>query len=381
MVLRRSAREWLYDVAVTAAAALLSFLLVLGARSDPDPDPALSTDLAFGGAALTLLFLLRRRRPLLVWAVLMAGQLFSTSAMGPLGLTLFTIAVHRSWWVAVTVAGVEATFITLAFTASTWRSEREYWETLAVFLLGIAVLVAAGMLVRSRRQLIDSWKERALQAEMQHQMRVEEARHLERERIAREMHDVLAHRISLLAVHAGALEFGEGATERQREAAGVIRRCAYEAMEDLREVIGVLRDDGADAEQPQPTLTDVPALVEESRRAGTPITFDDRVTDPESVPTSVGRHAFRVVQEGLTNARKHAPGCRVRVRLAAAESGLAIEIVNPLPAGRAATALPGAGAGLIGLRERAELVGGRLEHGRTPEDAFVLRAWLPLPSR
>ncbi|GAA4152031.1 sensor histidine kinase [Actinomadura keratinilytica] len=380
MVLRRSTREWLYDVAVTAAAALLGFLLVLGARSDPDAYPV-STELAFGGAALALLLLLRRRWPLPLWALFMVGQLFSTAVLGPLGLMLFTVAVHRFWWVAVTVAGAEATFITLAFTASTWRSEREYWETLAVFLLGIAVLVAAGMLVRSRRQLIESWKERALQAEMQHQMRVEEARHLERERIAREMHDVLAHRISLLAVHAGALEFGEGATERQREAAGVIRRCAYEAMEDLREVIGVLRDDGADAEQPQPTLTDVPALVEESRRAGTPITFDDRVPDPGSVPTSVGRHAFRVVQEGLTNARKHAPGCRVRVRLAAAESGLAIEIVNPLPAGRAAGALPGAGAGLIGLRERAELVGGRLEHGRTPEDDFVLRAWLPLPSR
>ncbi|GAA4067433.1 histidine kinase [Actinomadura miaoliensis] len=381
MLLRRSSREWLHDVAVTAAAALLSFLLLLGARSDADPDPSLSTDFVVGGVALTVLFLLRRRWPLQVWAVLMAGQLFSTAAMGALGLALFTVAVHRSWWAALTVAGAESAFITVGFMNSTWRSEREYWETLAVFLLGIAVLVAIGMLTRSRRQLIESWRERARQAEEQQHMRVEEARHLERERIAREMHDVLAHRISLLAVHAGALEFGEGATERQREAAGVIRRCAYEAMEDLREVIGVLRDDGADAERPQPTLTDVPALVEESRRTGANITFDDRVPDPASVPKSVGRHAFRVVQEGLTNARKHAPGCRVRVRMDAAESGLTIEIVNPLPTGRAVTELPGAGAGLIGLRERAELVGGRLEHGRTPGDDFVLRAWLPLPSR
>lgn len=380
MLLRRSSREWVNDVAATAVAALLGALLVLGARTDYDPDPPLSTEIAVGTASLAVLVLLRRRRPVLVWALFMAAQMFSAAAVGPLGVALFTVAVHRPWWAACAAAAAEAALITLGFMDATWRSEREYWETLAVFLLGIAVLVAAGMLVRSRRQLVESWKERARQAEEQQQLRVEEARHLERERIAREMHDVLAHRISLLAMHAGALEFGEDATERQREAAGVIRRCAYQAMEDLREVIGVLRDDGADAERPQPTLTDVPALVEESRRTGTPVTLDDRVPDPASVPESVGRHAFRVVQEGLTNARKHAPGCRVQVRLEAADSGLTIEIVNPLPVGRAAE-LPGAGAGLIGLRERAELVGGRLEHGRTPENDFVLRAWLPLPSR
>lgn len=105
-----------------------------------------------------------------------------------------------------------------------------------------ATLVASGLLVRSQHLLVRSLRERAREAEEGHRLRVEEARHTERERIAREMHDVLAHRISLLAVHAGALEVRRSAPEEERQAATVVRQYAYEALEDLREVIGMLRD-------------------------------------------------------------------------------------------------------------------------------------------
>ena len=112
------------------------------------------------------------------------------------------------------------------------------------------------------------------------------------------------------------------------------------------------------------------------------VTSDCRVGDLAAVPDGVGRNAYRIVQEGLTNARKHAHGAAVDVTLdGAAGSGLTVEVRNRLPVGRcAAPSIPGTGTGLIGLSERASLAGGRLEHGRTPGGDFELRAWLPWPA-
>ena len=158
----------------------------------------------------------------------------------------------------------------------------------------------------ARRQ---SRRERARRAEAEQQLLVEQARHAERTRIAREMHDVLAHRISLLSLHAGALEFRPDAPpEEVARAAAVIRASAHQALEDLRAVIGVLRDgaDGEAPQPPQPTLAALPGLLEESRAAGMRLHADVRVADLAAVPDAVGRHALRIVQEALTNARKHA---------------------------------------------------------------------------
>jgi signal transduction histidine kinase len=238
-------------------------------------------------------------------------------------------------------------------------------------------LVAAGMILRSNRRLMASLKDRAVQAEEGQRMRVEEARHLERERIAREMHDVLAHRISLLAVHAGALEFRPDASPQEKQAAGVIRESAHEALEDLRAVIGMLRTDERDAERPQPTLAGLPELIEESRRAGARVTVTG--ADTAQAPDRIGRHAYRIVQEGLTNARKHAPAAKVEVTLSTDQGELCLEVRNRLTVS-SAPAIPGAGAGIIGLRERVALLGGRLEAGPTPDGDFRLTAWLPLPS-
>jgi signal transduction histidine kinase len=228
------------------------------------------------------------------------------------------------------------------------------------------------MLIRSHRLLVGSWADRARQAEEGQRLRIEQARLGERERIAREMHDVLAHRVSLLAVHAGALEVRRDAPEPERAAAGVIRQCAHDAIEDLRQVIGMLREPAGD--RPQPTLADVPALVEQSRAAGATVALD--LVEHDAVPDGVGRHAYRIVQEALTNARKHAPGAPVRVAVTGgAEDGLVVEVGNALGTGR--SRLPGVGAGLVGLTERVQLAGGRIEHGPTLAGEFRLRAWLP----
>jgi signal transduction histidine kinase len=208
-------------------------------------------------------------------------------------------------------------------------------------------------------------------------MRVEQARDAERRRIAGEMHDVLAHRVTLLAVHAGALEFRPDAPpEEIAHAAGVIRQSAQAALRELREVIGVLRDDrpGDAPEPPQPTLDAIPALIEESRAAGMHVRSQIDVAGGEAM---VGRTAYRVVQEGLTNARKHAPAAAVDVTVSAPEGDLVVE-VRSRPSAAARAPLPGAGTGLIGLAERVSLAGGELQHGRDAGGDFRLRATLPL---
>jgi signal transduction histidine kinase len=378
--LSRSLRDWLGDAAVTAGAVLLGLLMLQASMNDfpEDSKTAIPRDIAIGVVSWIVMLLWRRRHPVAIALVMTAAQLTASTVLGTAMAAVFSVAMLRPWRTSVPVAATTMLTVLGLFWLAP-LSEREFQEGIVAFGLLHVALLSSGMLVRSRRQLIASLEERARAAETEQRLRVEEARLLERERIAREMHDVLAHRISLLAVHAGALEFRPDAPADQREAAGIIRQSAYEAMEDLREVIGVLRDDspGADPERPQPTLGDVSALVQESRRAGGRITLEEDVPEPGRVPSRVGRHAYRIVQEGLTNARKHAPGARVRVSLAAG-ADLDIEIVNALPPDPPALPLPGAVAGLVGLAERVALLGGTLEHGRTGDGRFRLRARLPL---
>lgn len=264
-------------------------------------------------------------------------------------------------------------------------SPPNWWQAVLGVVCVVAVL-ALGMFVRARRQLALVERERAASEQ---EIRVAEARQMERNRISREMHDVLAHRLSLLSLQAGALELWPEAPPAEiARAAGVIRGNAHGALEDLREVSGVLRSARADnpadgvPERPQPTLVDLPMLIDESRKAGMQVVLECEVTDLGAVPEAMGRTAYRIVQEGLTNARKHADHAEVSVAVrGAATDGLTVEIRNPWPVGAALTTpIPGAGMGIIGLAERTALSGGRLEHGRTPAGEFRLWTWLPWPT-
>ncbi|TQS44429.1 sensor histidine kinase [Cryptosporangium phraense] len=354
------------DAGLIGLSALLGLFFVADSHLEY---PAV--DVTIGVLAVAGPLVARRRWTVPIAIGLIPLMVFSTTSMGPAAVTLALVARYRSWPVTLAVAGTHAALVTGAFTAVAYGQPEYGIAIIAVLALDVA-LVAVGRLVRSQRLLVQSWQARAREAEEGQRLRVEEARHAERERIAREMHDVLAHRISLLAVHAGALEVRRTAPDDERRAAGVVRESAYAALEDLRAVIGLLREPG-DADRPQPTLADVPALIEQSREAGTPITFDDRRRD-EASAENAGRHVYRVVQEGLTNARKHAPDAPVRIVLAERDRGLAVEITNALTG---PSWLPGAGSGLVGLGERMQLVGGRLEHGRTDGGDFRLYAWVP----
>lgn len=238
-----------------------------------------------------------------------------------------------------------------------------------VVLLYTVVLVAIGMYTGARRELIAS---KLAQAEREQQLRVAQGQAAERQRIAREMHDVLAHRISLVSMYSGALAYRDDLTPQQtREIAETIRDNATLALTELRGVLGSLR--GEDGDRPQPTLADLPGLIDDNRTAGLRIEFSGVTL--EGLSPAVSRHAYRIVQEGLTNARKHAPGSKVEVRLSGdPDSGLRIELRNPVN-GRGA-AIPGGGYGLLGLAERTSLVGGWTKHG-IRDDVFQLEAWMP----
>ncbi|MDQ1442593.1 MAG: hypothetical protein QOG97_2821 [Acidimicrobiaceae bacterium] len=314
----------------------------------------------------------------------------SPAATPPATMAALHVSQRRRFAVAarVAVAGITAHVL-----RGVWRPigglPFGWWCLLVV--VSYAALVAWGSLTQARRVVIDSLRERAERAEADQAGRIVEARTLERTRIAREMHDVLAHRLSLLATYAGAIEFRPDASPEQlSRAAGVIRTNAHQALDELRDVIMVLRRDEGDERderdgqpsgRPQPGLRDIPRLVDESRAAGMTVEFHDGLSDPDAVSTPVARTVYRVIQEGLTNARKHAAGEAVAVVLDGARGArLTIDITNrtPVTVPPGATS-PGAGTGLIGLAERLQLAGGQLDHERTASGEFRLHAWLPWP--
>ncbi|MFJ8149993.1 sensor histidine kinase [Streptomyces sp. NPDC096048] len=375
---RRTARDWIVDFACFLLAVVIGLLAADALQEEPGLSPPREAADQVVGALACAAVWLRRRWPVGLAVVMVPVSLVSATAGGAVLASLFTLAVHRPFRYVAWVGGASLAVTPLYY----WMRPEPglpYLASLAIALLLAIAVVGWGLLVRSKRRLLLSLRDRARRAETEARLRAEQAQRLAREAIAREMHDVLAHRLTLLSVHAGALEFRPDAPrEDVARAAGVIRESAHEALQDLREIIGVLRaGESDDAGRPQPTLAALDALVAESREAGTKVALAGRVTDPAAVPASVGRTAYRIAQEALTNARKHAPGAEVTVSVTGAPGeGLAMSVRNAPPEGEVPH-VPGSGQGLIGLTERATLAGGTLEHGPTPEGGFEVRARLP----
>ncbi|CCK26429.1 two-component system sensor kinase [Streptomyces davaonensis JCM 4913] len=374
---RRTARDWLVDFSCFLTAVCFGLLTADGLEQEHLPEAVAALDQVLGALACAAVWL-RRRWPLGLAVAMIPVGLLSITASGAILVAVFTLAVHRPFRYVAWVSGIALALSPLFYWLRPDPDIPYVWTLIIGVVLNGAV-VGWGMFVRSKRQLMLSLRDRAQRAETEAQLRAEQAQRLAREAIAREMHDVLAHRLTLLSVHAGALEFRPGAPEEEiARAAGVIRESAHEALQDLREIIGVLRaGDRDDNSRPQPTLGALESLVAESREAGMKVALENRVTDPAAVPASVGRTAYRIAQEGLTNARKHAPGTEVTVLVTGAPGdGLDVLVRNPAPE-REVPHVPGSGQGLIGLTERATLTGGRLAHGPTAGGGFEVRAWLP----
>jgi len=331
-------------------------------------------DLALGLVSYVLVFY-RRRWPVPVATVILLISLVSGTASGPAVLASASVMTRRRSREMAFIGSLG--FATAQFFSVTQPTgEDPFWLNLTLNVMVTLAIVGWGAYVGSRRELVWTLRHRAERAEAEQELRIAQARANERARIAREMHDVLAHRISQVSMHAGALAFREDLTpDEVRVSAAVIREKAHEALTDLRGVLGVLRSaDGEPALAPQPTYADLGELVEEARQGGLHVDFHDQVDAATEVPDVVGRTVYRIVQEGITNARKHAPGTLLTVELSgSAEDGLDVVMKNPLGFG---SATPGAGLGLVGLTERAELRGGRLQAHRNGAH-FVLHGWIP----
>jgi signal transduction histidine kinase len=368
------------ELSGVAAIGLLTALTIVGRMSDPAHHKWLGLDIVVGIVACGLMLGLRRH-PIPTAIALAILAAVSPAATPPSTAATLTIALRFPLRTAAPVALFQATAHLVQGLLWPIGNLPFLWFAVLDFAVH-AALLGWGQWIQARQQLLSSLRERAQRAEAEQGRRVAEARTLERTRMAREMHDVLAHRLSLLATYAGALEYRpDSSPEKLAKAAGVIRTGVHQALDELREVISVLRDteiDDLPGGRPQPTFDDLRALVEESRDAGTAISYDDRVTDATSLPPATGRTAYRIVQEGLTNARKHAAGHPVALTVAGRPGdGLRIELTNPASNGTSLT--PGSGTGLVGLTERVQLAGGTLDHGRVPGGGFRLEASLPWP--
>jgi signal transduction histidine kinase len=262
-----------------------------------------------------------------------------------------------------------------------WRVPYPFWLFWAVSMSEYTAVLVFGMYLRARRQLVASLRDRVAEAIAAQRVMADQVRLAERTRIATEMHDVLAHRVSLIAMHAGTLEIRPDLPPGEViQTAGLIRSTARQALTELRDVIGVLREPADDAGAPlapQPTLGTIAGLVAEYRRAGLNVGLDMHVTRPEVASGPLGRDAYRIVREGLANVTKHATGTAATVTVEGGPGdGLNVTVRNKLPLNYAGPALPGSGLGLVGLAERVALAGGTLSHGPESGGDFVLRAAL-----
>ena len=381
---RHAGRERAVDALGFLLAVSLGALFLSPELHD-NPDPLSATQIAvdvLAGVLACVSLWWRRRWPVGVAVVCLVLGMVSSSATPAGLLALSSLAVHRPArpTVVVTLLWIPSVLVFAVYSPTTGP------VSVVAFVMPLALAASGwGMFIRARRQLLLSLRDRAVRAEADQELHEEQARVGERTRIAREMHDVLAHRISLIALHAGGLEVRPDLPPDQvQETAALLRATARQALEELRSVIGLLRENPGHEPapvNPQPTLRDISRLVEETRSAGTQIDFEMHVVGIEDLPAPLGRDAYRIVQEALTNIGKHAYGTAARVRVTGApDNGLHISVRNrqSVPAHTTPT-LPGSGAGLLGLQERVALAQGTLVLGPDGSGDFVVEAELTWP--
>jgi signal transduction histidine kinase len=360
-------------VALLAGSALLEVLL--GGRSLLDGVLV---------AAISLPLLARRRAPLLVLVLVIAAG-YAGYARGPdvggglqswivLNVALYSVAAHCHRGRAIVGAVIVAAFA-LLFEIPRLVEGGRVSDVIGewLFLGGVWLL---GRWVRQRRHRTHALERHAAELSADREALAREAVADERARIAREMHDAVAHSVSVMVLQAGAAEqVLAAAPDKARESLGTIQDTGREAIVELRRMLGVLRDPAADASlAPQPGVARLDALLEQVRRAGLPVELTVE-GEPRRLPPGIDRSAYRIVQEGLTNTLKHAGPAHATVRLRYGDEALELEVLDD---GRGPGVNGGGGFGLLGMRERAALYGGALAAEARPGGGYALRARLPL---
>lgn len=359
---------WIVDTLLVALA--LAQAALEGHLFDIDDDTDLLSLVAALVAAGALI--VRRRLPYLAFALTLPGLFLSDAEIAAL-VALYSMARYTTK-AAPLIAGTVTVFLGYA---AVWNFDwEEAGSVLVESIYGAMFAVAPlalGLLARTRQDLSARIAEVERAREVERELIAQRVLTQERARLAREMHDVVSHQVSLIAVQAGTLQM-VGPDPDTRQAARTIRELSAATLDELRHMVGVLRAaDGRSTElHPQPGLRDLDQLV---AAAGIPtsVSIDPRL----DVAPPLQRAVYRTVQEALTNVRKHAPGASVTVSIRRQADELVAAILNTAGT-QQVTPLPSHHQGLIGLRERAELLGGTVTAGPTPAGGFFVELRLPI---
>jgi signal transduction histidine kinase len=339
------------------------------------PEDAPGYSLWLSGAAVAAM-VLRRHVPFIAVLVTVPGFLTGWSQLAAM-VALGTLAKRRGWNWQLVVGSVLIFFCYFIrwplpeFFALTWR-EHVLHAIWGVIVAGMPM--AIGLLITMRQELSHRIRELATSREREKALYAETVRAAERAKLAREMHDVVSHQVTLIAMQAGALQVSSP-DEDSKAAATTIRELSTRTLEELRSLVGVLRSGDA-VDSAQPGLDELGDLVRTFRSESVPVALDVKA-EPSRLPRPVSHAVYRTVQEALTNVRKHAAGARASVRVTAQRDTLVVEVRNGR-AGKGQPSLPSGGHGLIGLRERAGLLGGTFSAGPTSEGGFRVSATYPL---
>jgi signal transduction histidine kinase len=384
----------LVDVAIAVFFVVLDTVVTLVGWSwwPADPDGLAWVLLAAQGLT-DLSLVARRRAPIAVVGIFAAFTLAVTLLISPLQALQpanpgniwaplgAVVASYAPVYLADNRRRVIAAFAAIAvlaiITARPWQPSA---TVIIVGPLRIMLGPLVAIYVVTRRRLVRALTERAERAEREQQLLAEQARAEERARLAGEMHDVVTHRVSLMVLQAGALRV-TAPDEPTRKAAEELRAAGCRALDELRDLVGVLRTTSDGDRTPQeahPSTAELAMLAAESTAVGLPTELVED-GDPQLASPVVGRTVYRIVQEALTNARKHAPGARVSVQVRYDPANVRVTIRNTPPTQPADAGLVGTGSGmgLVALRKRIELVGGTLRADPDPDGGFLVEATLP----
>jgi signal transduction histidine kinase len=327
------------------------------------------------GIGLAMLVLIRRANP---YPLLALGAVAWALMGAPWGLMVagYTIAARprrpRGFGVLLGVLAL----VVLARMLVVSEVSALFAVVVTVLVVGVPVLL--GLWIGIRRALIAHLRDEAERLEREQLLDAERAKAQERARIAREMHDVVAHRVGLMVLHAGALEVSLADPAAAQQAA-LVRQTGREALQELRDILGILRE-GEDRAllDPQPTLADLDRLVQQSRDTGMAVSVAVDGTRRQ-LPATVERTAYRLVQEALTNVHRHAANAATEVGVRYGREQLEVAVRNARPANgpHPGLALASGGHGLVGLRERVTLLGGTFQAGPRLDGGFEVRASIP----
>ncbi|MER5960834.1 histidine kinase [Streptomyces sp. NPDC002057] len=377
---------------ITGEVALAAVLALLGAGTEDllGGEGWQLVAVAVGSAALSLV---RRALPASV-LVLTAGLTPFVPGFGPLLLVVGWSSGRYIAGAGRALAAYIAAFVLNVggSVLGPWDRDRLLTIAFTATLYYLGTTLAPGLAHRywtQRRSLLHALQERNAQLLRERTMVAWHARLRERQRIAQDMHDSLGHQLALIAVHTGALEVDRGLSERQREVVGVLRNASVTAMHELREVVGILRDgieavDGAAAPgragdetgRAARGIAGIEGLVEAARAAGTSVGLR-RSGEERSLAPAADHAAYRIVQEALTNAYKHAPGASIGVELRYEPDTFVVEVLNEQPTDEPSKDVVSGGQGLTGLAERARLVGGMCHAGPADGGGFRVAGMLP----